>query len=130
MFILYFLCGVVGGVLGGMGMGGGTLLIPILTIFFKVSQLNAQAINLIAFIPMAVFALVIHLKNKLVDFNGCLYIIIPGIITCIASSFLAKTLKSEILTPDYIYGKGKTIKMVHKLNKVYLENHSRSSFCR
>ena len=98
MFILYFLCGVVGGVLGGMGMGGGTLLIPILTIFFKVSQLNAQAINLIAFIPMAVFALVIHLKNKLVDFNGCLYIIIPGIITCIASSFLAKTLKSEILT--------------------------------
>ena len=31
-FFLFFLCGIAGGVLGGMGMGGGTALIPLLTV--------------------------------------------------------------------------------------------------
>ncbi|MBE7090170.1 MAG: sulfite exporter TauE/SafE family protein, partial [Clostridiales bacterium] len=31
-FVLYVIAGVLGGVLGGMGMGGGTLLIPLLGI--------------------------------------------------------------------------------------------------
>ena len=48
---LLILAGIVGGIIGGMGMGGGTLLIPILTIFLDVPQKNAQAINLVAFIP-------------------------------------------------------------------------------
>ena len=32
------LVGVFGGIIGGMGMGGGTILIPVLTIFFSVSK--------------------------------------------------------------------------------------------
>ena len=68
-YVWFGVAGVLGGVLGGMGMGGGTLLIPLLTIFYKVSQHTAQAVNLISFIPMAVVALIIHIKNKLVDFN-------------------------------------------------------------
>ena len=32
-FIVYMFAGLAGGILGGMGMGGGTVLIPILTIF-------------------------------------------------------------------------------------------------
>ena len=46
---LLILAGIVGGIIGGMGMGGGTLLIPILTIFLDVEQKNAQAINLVAY---------------------------------------------------------------------------------
>ena len=97
MFILYFVVGVIGGVLGGMGMGGGTLLIPMLTIFFSVEQHTAQAINLIAFIPMAIVALIIHLKNKLIDFKKVWLIIFAGVITCVIGSLIAKALSGEIL---------------------------------
>ncbi len=97
MFVLYLIVGIIGGVLGGMGMGGGTLLIPMLTIFFSVEQHTAQAINLIAFIPMAVVALVIHLKNKLIDFNKIPVIILSGAVTCVIGSFISKILDGEAL---------------------------------
>ena len=74
-YIWYVVAGVLGGVLGGMGMGGGTILIPLLSIFYAVSQHTAQAVNLISFLPMAVVALIIHLKNKLVDFKKLTWII-------------------------------------------------------
>lgn len=97
MFLLYFLTGIVAGILGGMGMGGGTLLIPMLSIFFGTNQHVAQAINLISFIPMAVVALVIHFKNKLVDVKGVLYTIVPGAVACIVSCFIAKSMGNDLL---------------------------------
>ena len=57
---------VLSGIVGGMGMGGGTLLIPVLTIFFKFNQQNAQGINLLVFIPMSIVAVIIHMKNNLI----------------------------------------------------------------
>ena len=69
MFLLFIIVGFLGGLLGGMGMGCGTVLIPLLSIVCGVNQHTAQAINLISFIPMAVVTLIIHIKNKLV--NGC-----------------------------------------------------------
>ena len=47
--ILFIIIGVAGGVIGGMGMGGGTLLIPLLTLFTGADQHLAQAVNLIAY---------------------------------------------------------------------------------
>lgn len=51
-FYICLVSGFVSGLLGGMGMGGGTLLIPVLTIFFSVPQKIAQSTNLLAFLPM------------------------------------------------------------------------------
>ena len=70
------IAGLLGGVLGGMGMGGGTVLIPLLSIFCSVGQHSSQAVNLISFIPMAIVALVIHLKNKLIVYKDLLKIIL------------------------------------------------------
>lgn len=94
---LYIIFGIIGGILGGMGMGGGTLLIPLLTIFLAVEQKVAQGINLLAFLPMAIVALIIHFKNKMVETKGILWIIIPGVISSVAFAFLASTLDNEIL---------------------------------
>ena len=81
MRLLYLiLAGIISGIIGGMGMGGGTLLIPILTIFLAFEQRSAQAINLLVFIPMALIALIIHIKNKLVDFKVGIPIVSIGII--------------------------------------------------
>lgn len=94
---LYIIFGIIGGILGGMGMGGGTLLIPLLTIFLAVEQKVAQGINLLAFLPMAIVALIIHFKNKMVETKGILWIIIPGVISSVGFAFLASTLDNGIL---------------------------------
>ncbi|MCQ2387011.1 MAG: sulfite exporter TauE/SafE family protein [Clostridia bacterium] len=95
--IWYILAGISGGILGGMGMGGGTLLIPILTIFFNMQQKVAQAINLVSFIPMAIVALIIHFKNKLVKVKESIPIIISGAIFCAIGAFLASKINGDVL---------------------------------
>lgn len=54
-----------------MGIGGGTILIPIMTIFLGFDQKTAQAVNLIYFIPTAITALTIHIKNKQIEKITC-----------------------------------------------------------
>lgn len=90
MVIAYILCGLAGGIIGGMGMGGGTLLIPLLNIFFGTEQHVAQATNLISFIPMAAFSLCLHFKNGLVKAKSVLPIIIAGIASCVLGSLFAR----------------------------------------
>ena len=95
--ILLAVSGIAAGVLGGMGMGGGTILIPLLTIFFNVGQKEAQAINLVAFIPMAIVSLAIHIKNKRVKKEGLLWIIIPAVLTSVGGGFAAQAVNGEVL---------------------------------
>ena len=95
--ILLVLAGLAAGALGGMGMGGGTILIPVLTIFFDVEQKQAQAINLVAFIPMAVASLIVHVKNKRVETEGVWWIIVPATVLSLVGSFVAQAMNGEIL---------------------------------
>lgn len=95
--ILLAVSGIAAGVLGGMGMGGGTILIPLLTIFFNVGQKDAQAINLVAFIPMAMVSLAIHIKNKRVKKEGLLWIIVPAVLTSVGGGFAAQAVNGEVL---------------------------------
>jgi len=98
MNILWFgIAGVVSGVIAGMGMGGGTLLIPILTIFLAIEQHLAQGINLVVFLPMSVVTLIIHCKNKLVDFRVGIPIMLSGIVASILGSLLAMRLNNGVL---------------------------------
>ena len=95
--VLLVLVGFLAGVLGGMGMGGGALLIPALTVFFNVDQIGAQAINLVVFIPMALVSLIIHLKNKRVQTKGLLWIVIPAIFCSLSGSFFALSISGGLL---------------------------------
>ena len=95
--ILLAVSGIAAGVLGGMGMGGGTILIPLLTIFFNVGQKEAQAINLVSFIPMAMVSLVVHIKNKRVKKEGLLWIIVPAVLTSVGGGFAAQAVNGEVL---------------------------------
>lgn len=95
--ILLAVSGIAAGILGGMGMGGGTILIPLLTIFFNVGQKEAQAINLVSFIPMAIVSLAIHIKNKRVKKEGLLWIIVPAVLTSVGGGFAAQAVNGEVL---------------------------------
>ena len=96
--LVYIIIGIVGGVIGGMGMGGGTLLIPLLTLFTETEQHIAQAINLIAFIPMSAVALFIHAKNKLLDCKYLLTVALPAVAASIPASLLVKYVGGKSLS--------------------------------
>jgi len=94
---IFIIIGIAGGVIGGMGMGGGTLLIPLLLIFTNLKQHSAQTINLLAFIPMAVVALAIHFKNKLVEFRFAVWAAVPAAVMGIGAAVLASKTDPERL---------------------------------
>lgn len=92
------LFGILGGVIGGMGMGGGTLLIPLLTIFLSMPQHTAQAINLISFIPMSLVCLIIHTKNGLVDYKKTWWVALIAVVSAVGGALLSKQISGNILS--------------------------------
>ena len=62
--MIEIITGVVSGIVSGIGMGGGTILILILSIFVGLEQKVAQATNLIFFIPTSIAAIFINLKKN------------------------------------------------------------------
>lgn len=98
MVVWYIVFGAIGGVIAGMGMGGGTLLIPLLVIFTDLSQNLAQGINLISFIPASIVSLIINKKQGLIKGEDIGYIVVPAIISAVGGAILANLLESEILT--------------------------------
>lgn len=96
-FIVILLFSAAAGLLGGMGMGGGTILIPALTIFLNVEQHAAQAANLIAFLPMSLLSLKIHSQNGLLKAQGVWKVVLPAVILSAGGAVLAAFTPSRIL---------------------------------
>ena len=96
--ILLIFSGALAGVFGGMGMGGGTFLIPLLIIGFSVDAHVAAVVNLLSFIPTAIVSLIIHAKNGLIEKKGILYMVIPALVTAVGAYFLAKGIKSSVMS--------------------------------
>ncbi len=95
--LLLFLIGLVSGIISGMGIGGGTILIPALSIFFDMEQKMVQNINLIYFIPTATVALITHIKNKQVEYKSLKGVIPFGIIGAVAGSLIALNTDNSLL---------------------------------
>ncbi len=98
MNITALLAGLFSGIIASMGMGGGAVLLIYLTVFAGISQMTAQGINLIFFIPIAILALIIYTKKKLIDFKAVLPIIITGLLGALPGLMLAKYIGSDALS--------------------------------
>ena len=96
-FIIYVIIGLLSGIISGMGIGGGTVLVPALSIIYGMQQQTVQKINLIYFIPTAVIALITHVKQGNIEKKPLLPIIAFGLIGAAAGSFIAVGMKAEIL---------------------------------
>ncbi len=96
-FYIYLILGFVGGIPAGMGMGGGTVTIPLLVLLGGVEQKIAQAANLFAFLPMSAGALKMHAKNGLLEKKGIGWLIAPAVVLSALGSFLIGFLSSNIL---------------------------------
>lgn len=97
MIFLYILVGVLGGVAGGMGLGGGTILIPLLSIFLGVVQKQAQFFNVFSFVIMAIFVIFIHVKNKLINIFPAVIFAIFGCFFAILSALIVKDISNSSL---------------------------------
>lgn len=78
-------------------MGGGTILILLLSIFLGLDQHIAQATNLVFFIPTAIGAIIVGIKNKNVQWKLALPIIIAGIVGAAISSNISTHISVHIL---------------------------------
>lgn len=92
-----FIIGFLSGIISGMGIGGGTILIPGLIIFSNVNQHQAQGINLAVFIPTAIVALITHFREKNIDIKTAVPIILTGIIGAFIGSSIAIRMTSNFL---------------------------------
>ena len=93
----FIIAGVASGVIAGMGMGGGTLLIPALTLLLGVTQRSARGVNMLSFLPAAVIALVIHRRAGRLDVKKSIPAILSGIVGAVLGSLAAGRMQEDTL---------------------------------
>ena len=90
--------GFLSGILSGMGVGGGMLLIPAMRIFTGLGQQAAQSVNLWCFIPSALCAIFVHLKNKKIEIKTALCVILTGVPFSLLGAYASTNISGEILS--------------------------------
>lgn len=97
MDILTLIAAFITGLLASLGVGGGMVLIVWETCFLGVGQLEAQGINLIFFLPIALLSCILHRKNGMIKIKPLIPAIITGTLGAAAGALLAGFAGSDIL---------------------------------
>lgn len=85
------------GIMGSLGLGGGTVLLLYLINYVGFSQLSSQGINLFCFIPTALLAAVVYTKNKLINPKELIAPLLWAVFGSVLGFLLLKRLPEEIL---------------------------------
>ena len=117
--MLPIIFGIIAGIVTGLGMGGGTILILLLSLFMNLDQHIAQATNLVFFIPTSLAAIAINIKQKNVDFKLAVNISIFGILGSIIGGLISEKMSSTHLRKYFAV----FILMIaiHEIYKLYKE---------
>lgn len=114
------LAGIISGIISGTGMGGGTILIFLLTFLMGIEQHTAQATNLIFFIPTSIVAIIVNLKNKNIDLKLAITISIFGIIGAIIGANISIYMDVNLLKKCFgIFLIAVTINEIYSIIKLY-----------
>lgn len=95
--LIYAALGAVFGVVGGMGLGGGIVLIPALTLLMGQSQFAAQGMTLFAYLPMAAVALISHVRQRNVRIKSALFLTLFGCAGGVGGYLLALLFGDDML---------------------------------
>lgn len=90
--------GFASGILGSMGMGGGGILIIYFSLFTNVEQSTAQGINLLFFIPIGIFSLLVYLKKHLIKWRIAIPFALLGVLGSILGSWLSSNMDNSLLS--------------------------------
>ena len=119
--MIEILIGIVSGIVSGTGMGGGTILIFLLSFFMGIEQHVAQATNLIFFIPTAIVAIIVNIKNKNIDLKLAIFLSVFGILGAIIGANIAIRINVgiflAIIAINEIYSTFKLYRNSYKKNK-------------
>lgn len=91
------LAGAAAGFFSSMGMGGGGVLIIYLSLFTDILQKKAQGINLLFFIPVALFSIIVYARKKLIVWKLALPFAAFGIIGALIGTFAAQYIQDDFL---------------------------------
>ena len=120
------LIGLVSGIVSGTGMGGGTILIFLLTFFMGIDQHVAQATNLIFFIPASIVAIIVNIKNKNLDIKNGTIIAIFGILGAIIGANISLNMPVNILKGCFgIFLSIITINEIYSIIKQYKKDKNK-----
>ena len=78
-------------------MGGGTILILLLSISLKLDQHVAQGVNLIFYIPTALTSVIVNLKNKNILWKEVYIVIAVGLIAAAISAQISSKMNVKML---------------------------------
>ena len=96
-WIIPFLCGLGASILSAWGVGGGTLLLLVMTLFLDVDQRTAQGINLLFFLPSAAISCYLRWKQGAVTLKKILPAIFAGCAAAAVFSLISTRIDLEIL---------------------------------
>ena len=99
--IVLVIIGFLSGIVAGMGIGGGTLLVPGLVFLTGISQHAAQGINLVVFMPVAISALWVHIKNRRINFKMAAYLSLIGALGAFCGAHIAVSVSSDVLRKGF-----------------------------
>ncbi len=100
-WVLPLLVGVGTGILSAWGVGGGTLLLLVMTLFLGVDQRMAQGINLLYFLPTAGAGLLFHRKTGMLDKQALRQAIPWGVVTAALGAWAATAMDTEVLRKPF-----------------------------
>lgn len=99
--MIEILIGIISGIVGGLGMGGGTVLILFLSVFLGIEQHIAQSTNVIFFVPTAIASIIVNLKNKNINFKFAIPICFWGIIGAFIGAYISMKMDVSILRRSF-----------------------------
>ena len=97
MNISALLAGLLSGIFGAMGLGGGAVLIIYLSVFTDTPQLKAQGINLLFFIPIALVAVLVYIKQKKIKWKITLPLSLGGLLGAGAGLLITHQIGGEFI---------------------------------
>lgn len=123
MNIAALLAGLLSGILGAMGLGGGSVLIIYLALFTETGQLSAQGINLLFFIPIAVAAVSVYTFKKQIKWKTVIPFALGGIAGAVAGIMLTDILGGKLTAKLFgglliILGIKEIVKLCRKNNAI------------
>ena len=100
-WLISLVCGLGAGILSAWGVGGGTLLLLVMTLVLGVDQRTAQAVNLVFFLPTAASALICHARSGCLDRPTLRRAVPWAVAAAVAGAWIATAADPEALRKPF-----------------------------
>lgn len=100
-WLIPFLCGLGASVISAWGVGGGTLLLLVMTLFLGVDQRTAQGVNLLFFLPTAASALVCHARGGYLDKPTLKSAVPIAVLAALIGAWISNAMDVELLRKPF-----------------------------